>query len=351
MHEEIGEDWVENARMIVDTAGAIVPADGSLARVRAARFKGPGYDRGIMAEAGTLGLFQMRVGTEAGGLGLGLRETCELARVLGRGLLPEPVLPAIMAAALLQENLPGAALTGEQVLTWAWQDAPGRLDWTGGMKDGRPCGRKHTVQGGAGADLFVVVTGAGIALLPRDAVTVEAGDSLDGGKLCSVAFDSAADLLPCAAAQSVIEDATLAHSAYLLGLSERALEITFDYLRIRRQFDRPIGSFQALQHRATEMKVGLELSRAAIFATARRFDTGIDLRSRAQAAARVKLRAAQLAMHVSREAIQMHGAIGITDEADIGLFVRKAMAEANLFGSPRMLRARLAAMLDEGLAA
>lgn len=344
MADALVEEWVENARMIVESARAIVPADGALDRVRKARFDGPGYDRAVMAEAGELGLFLMRVGEEAGGLGLGMRETCELARVLGRGLLPEPVLPAIMAGALLQEHMPEAAMTGDQVITWAWQDAPGALTWQG-------AGRKLAVQGAAGADLFAVVSGDGLALLPRDAVTLNAAETLDGGQLCSISYAAPDAQHPCPAAQSVLEDATLAHSAYLLGLSERALEITLDYLRVRKQFDRPIGSFQSLQHRATEINVSLELSRAAIFATARRFDTGADALTRARGAARVKLRAAELAMHVSREAIQMHGAMGITDEADIGLFVRKAMAEANLFGAPRVLRARLAELLDEGEAA
>ena len=346
MDGSTSEDWVENARMIVDSARAIVPADGSLDRVRGLRFSAPGHDPAVMREAGALGLFLMRVREDAGGLGLGMRETCELARVLGRGLVPEPVLPAIMAGALLQGAMPEAAMTGDMPITWAWQDAPGRLDWTGGAADGRAKGVKHAVQGAMGAAFFAVVTSDGVALLPREAVTVETAETLDGGALCAIRFDTETALLPCPAAQSVIEDATLAHSAYLLGLSERAFEITLDHLRLRRQFDRPIGSFQALQHRATEMKIALELSRAAIQATARRFDTGADAPTRAKGAARVKLRAAELAMQVSREAIQMHGAMGITDEADIGLFVRKAMAEANLFGTPRVLRARLADILD-----
>lgn len=348
MDGTINEDWLENARMIIDSARAIVPADGALGRVRGLRFAGPGYDPAIMAEAGALGLFLMRVSEDAGGLGLGMRETCELARVLGRGLLPEPVLSAIMAGALLQDALPEAAMTGAQVIVTAWQDAPGRLDWQGGAAGGVLSGRKVAVQGASGADLFAVLTGAGVAVLERAAVTVTEAATLDGGQLCTVAFDGiAAPLTPCPAAQSVIEDATLAHAAYLLGLSERALELTLDYLRIRTQFDRPIGSFQALQHRMTEMKIGLELSRAAILATARRFDTGADARTRARGAARCKLRAAELAMQVTREAIQMHGAMGITDEADIGLFARKAMTEANLFGSPRVLRALLAQLIDE----
>ena len=75
-----------------------------------------------------------------------------------------------------------------------------------------------------------------------------------------------------------------------------------------------------------------------------------DAATRAQGAARCKLRAAELAMLVAREAVQMHGAMGITDEADIGLFVRKAMVEANILGSARVHRARLVSLLEEAAA-
>jgi alkylation response protein AidB-like acyl-CoA dehydrogenase len=354
MDGAMNEDWVENARMIVESARAVVPADGTLARVRAARFQGCGFDRAVMAQAAELGWPLMRVAEDAGGLGLGLRETCALMEVLGAGLVPEPVLSTITAAALLQEALPEEAMTGEAVIVTAWQDATGDQGWQGGARDGALHGAKVSVPGAEGADLFAVLTGAGVAIVPRDAqgVTVESVETLDGCRPARVSFDGvAAELLPCPQAEAVLQDARLAHAAYLLGLSGRALEITLDYLRVREQFGRPIGSFQSLQHRATEMKISLELSRAAIFATARRFDAGADPRARAHGAARCKLRASGLAMLVAREAVQMHGAMGITDEADIGLFVRKAMAEANTYGSPREQRATLAGLLAEEHAA
>ncbi|POF32185.1 acyl-CoA dehydrogenase family protein [Roseibium marinum] len=350
MSGAMNEDWQENARMIVDSARAVVPADGNLDRIRKARFHGSGFDRDVMRQAAELGWLLMRVKEDSGGLGLGMRETCALMELLGGGLVPEPVLSSIMAASLLQEALPEAALAGEAVIVTAWQDRTGAQDWRGGSAGGRLLGQKLNVPGAAGADLFAVITGDGIAVVPRDAngLTVAGEETLDGGRTGLLTFNGVeVDFLPCDRVERVLQDARLAHSAYLLGLSERALAITLDYLRVRKQFDRPIGSFQSLQHRATEMKIRLELARAAIYATARRFDTGADDRTCSRDAARCKLRAADLAMLVAREAVQMHGAMGITDEADIGLYVRKAMTEANLFGGPRQQRATLAALLDQ----
>ncbi|OWV41372.1 acyl-CoA dehydrogenase family protein [Mameliella alba] len=350
MDGSMNEDWQENARMIVESARAVVPADGALDRVRKARFDGAGFDRAVMQQAAELGWPLMWIGEEAGGLRLGLRETCALMEVLGRGLVPEPVLSTMMAGALLQEALPESVMTGEAVILTAWQDVTGALDWQGGAKGDLLTGTKINLRGTVEADLFAIVTDAGLAVVPRSAegLTIETAETLDGGTMDRLHMAGvAAEFLPCARIEAVLQDATLAHSAYLLGLADRALEITLDYLRVRKQFDRPIGSFQSLQHRATEMKIQLELTRAAIAATARRFDTGADAATRAAGAARCKLRAAELAMLVAREAVQMHGAMGITDEADIGLFVRKAMTEANLFGSPRLQRRMLATRLDQ----
>jgi alkylation response protein AidB-like acyl-CoA dehydrogenase len=227
----------------------------------------------------------------------------------------------------------------------AWQDDAASLRFEGGAADGRLNGVKIAVPDDA--DFFAVLTGTGVAIVPRDApgVTITAADTLDGGRIATLRLEKvAAELIPCPQAATVIQDAVLMHSAYLLGLSDRAFAITLDYLKVREQFGRPIGSFQALQHRATEIKIRIELLRAAVMATATRLDTGAD---GARDADRCKLRAAETAMLVAREAVQMHGAMGITDEADIGLFVRRAMTDANLFGAPIAVRARLAHTLED----
>lgn len=344
------DDWIENARMIVDSARAIVPADGDLTRVRSLRGKNAGFDRQMMARAGELGLFLMHVPEEAGGLGLGMRETCELMQVLGAGLVPEPIGSTIMAGALLGEAFPEDAATGKIIMVTAWQDHASSLDFDGISGDGALTGDKMAIQGGADADLFAVLTARGVAIIPSDAagLSITTAATLDGGQLATLHLrDLPAGMIPCPQAIAGIQNASLAHSAYLLGLSDQAFRITLDYLKMREQFDRPIGSFQALQHRATEMKIQLELLRASIMATAARFDTGIDADHRARDADRCTLRAAETAMLIARESVQMHGAIGITDEADIGLYVRKAMSVANLFGAPHAVRARLSRTLED----
>ena len=136
-------------------------------------------------------------------------------------------------------------------------------------------------------------------------------------------------------------------AAYLLGTMRRAFAITSEYLGTRTQFDKPIGSFQALQHRMVDLYVQIELTGASVLAAARALEGG-DERIAVLAVSRAKARAADAAMLVGRQGVQLHGGIGYTDEADIGLYLRKAMTLANLYGGSAAHRARFAAATNLG---
>lgn len=341
------EEWVENVRMLTESAGAIVPVDGTLSRVRSMRSVEPGFSRDIWASIVDMGWLGIRVREESGGLGLGLREAVALVKVLGQGLIPEPVMPGWFALSLAEiagfEAELEAVLNGNLVMVPAWQATPAGAEPCEGVEvlNGNLHGVKVAVFGGAGADLFAVTTPEGLALVPRDSqgLTVTIMPMHDGTFQAQLDFDNVAcEMRPCEGARNALQAAMVLHGGYLLGVSERAFEITLDYLRIRRQFDSAIGSFQALQHRATEIKVQLELARAAINAAATMIDLGHDPTRSSLAVLRARARAGSLARLVAREAVQMHGAIGYTDEADIGLFVRKVMTEAGQFAPEYRLR-------------
>ena len=177
----IGFDLLEltdTQQMIVESTRAVVPGDGSLDRVRGLRFAAPGFDRAMMAVVAENGWPLLRVAESDGGLGLGVTEWCTLMRVLGAALVPEPVLSTVLAGALLGAALPDTVLAGETVLVTAWQDRDNGLDWTGGACAEGLTGAKRHVPGVAGADLFAVVTGQGLAVVPRDA-GAEAVESIE----------------------------------------------------------------------------------------------------------------------------------------------------------------------------
>ncbi|HXC22904.1 MAG TPA: acyl-CoA dehydrogenase family protein, partial [Steroidobacteraceae bacterium] len=116
-----------------------------------------------------------------------------------------------------------------------------------------------------------------------------------------------------------------------------AQEITFDYLRIRKQFGKPIGSFQALQHQAVNIYIRTETTRSLLYQVAANNDP---YRIDPALAAAVKAKASEDAMFVVQACIQLHGAIGFTDEHDIGLYLKRALLLSSLFGNAAAQRRR-----------
>ncbi|MCW5693908.1 MAG: acyl-CoA/acyl-ACP dehydrogenase [Pseudolabrys sp.] len=339
------DDAAENVRMIRDSTRAVVGAD--LRRIRARRFQEPGFDPTILATMAEMGWLTLRLKEEAGGLGLGTAEYCALTQELGAALLPEPLIGAALAYRMTNVDLSDAG-----ICIGAWQDQPNSLGWRKLRLPGdRITGSKHFIPNAIGADSFAVATADGVAIVAKDAsgVRVTSEWTQDGCGLGTLEMTGVAPLAVHAAdaVDDALDEAALATASYLFGLSERVFVMTVDYLKTRQQFGQPIGSFQALQHRATDIKIQLELTRASIASAAAVLDAGARPAARAAAVSRAKCRANDTALLASREAIQMHGAIGFTDEYDAGLFVRKAMTLCNQFGSSAVHRRRFAALLKE----
>jgi alkylation response protein AidB-like acyl-CoA dehydrogenase len=344
------EERAESIRMIRDSAGAIVPPD-DLKRIRTLRYREPGFDRDIWRQMCELGWLGLRLDEASGGSGLGMREYCALAEECGAGLVPEPLIACAMVVRVVDGGLRDRLLAGETIIIPAWQERPNSLTAQGDTRlhDGRLSGRKVFVPMAAGADAFLVAADRGLALVARDAagVSLTIDQTQDGGHYGTLTLDSAPAQPIAGDLAEPIEEATLATAAYLLGVTERAFAVTLGYLKTRQQFGRPIGSFQALAHRAADLKIQVALMRASVEAAAATLDSSTQPAVRRAAVSRAKARASDTAMRVTREAIQMHGGIGYTDEYDVGLYLRKAMVLANLFGSAALHRARFAEVAVE----
>ena len=348
------EDRSESLRMIRDSAAGIAPRTGDFKRIRALRFTEPGFDRDVWRQMCDMGWPGLMVSEEHGGSGLGVQEFCALAEELGASLVPEPLIPAAFAAMLLTGDHLGSVLSGERIVLPAWQEKPHSIDVTGtsALNGGRLNGRKMFVPMAAGADSFLVTVNGGLALVDRHAagVHVDSTQAQDGGTYATVTFDGAAAEAIAGDAAEALEVAALAVSAYLMGAMDRVFGMTLEYLKTREQFGRKIGSFQALQHRSADLKIQLSLTQAVVNAAARTLDTSTDARVRRATVSRAKARAAEAASIMTRGCIQLHGGIGYTDAADPGLFLRKMMVLAPMFGSAELHRARYQAAapdLDE----
>jgi alkylation response protein AidB-like acyl-CoA dehydrogenase len=295
-----------------------------------------------------------------------------VARRLAADLFPEPLVPCgVLAARLLAgceedasaELLSGIA-SGELIAGVAFQESAGDLGTERpAMRAEKAAGglvlrgTKRYVVGGAGADGFVVSARRGngtvVVWVPAGApgVRVTHRPLADGRFAAEIALEGveapAEHLLarennaPAALARAV-EEATAIVCAELVGLMDRTLETTLEYLRTRVQFGRAIGSFQALQHRAVDLFVQLQLASATLGDALEALAAQPDEAATAATVSRAKARCSDAAALVTRQAIQMHGAIGFTEDSDVGLYVKRALVLGAWLGNSAHHRRRYA---------
>ncbi len=367
----------DDDRMIADAAAAYCKRDPEYRRVRAVRNATPSFDRAAWREMADMGWLGARISEEHGGMALTFSQIAIILEQVGRSLAPEPlsavgvmaagVLAGSGNAALKAEYLPRLA-AGEWIPTLAWQErgsplASAPADTRVIERAGRMVidGRKTSVAVGEAADAFIVSAlgdgGCALYLVDRDApgLTVTPHPRVDGGTwsdviLNNVPVESSALLAkgPEATAllERVLDETRLAVSAELVGLMSAVQGITVEYLKVRQQFGKPIGSFQALQHRAVDLYIQVEISSAVLEQTAALFDSEADAQRRAQAASQLKARASDAALIVTKGAVQLHGGIAYTDEYHVGLFLKRAMVLASWLGNATVHRTRHGALAD-----
>ncbi len=209
-----------------------------------------------------------------------MAELCVLCEELGAGLVPEPLIPAAMAAGLLPTGHLAPVLSGDRIVIPAWQERANSYAVEGEteLRGGALYGRKMFVPMAAGADAFLVTGRGRLALVARDApgLTVNIERTQDGGNFGTLTMNAAPAEEVAGDAADALDHATLAAAAYLLGVMDRAFGITLDYLKTRQQFGRLIGSFQSLQHRAADLRIQVALARASVGAAAAALDNGRD---------------------------------------------------------------------------
>jgi alkylation response protein AidB-like acyl-CoA dehydrogenase len=371
----------EDQELLAKTAADFVARRSPVARVRELRdAAGPdGFSRALWKEMAELGWVGIPFPEALGGAGLGLADLAVVLEALGRALAPEPFLSTVLLAgqALLRggsevqqrEWIP-AAVAGERVLALAYQEAGSRFDLravtTRAARDGRGFrldGEKIQVLDGHVADALLVsarVAGEardpdGIALfvVRRGAPGLEVvrQTRVDGRnaalvRLRGVAVGEEDAVGAPGAAGALLEDvadrATAGLCAEMLGGTARAFEMTLEHLKSRVQFGVPIGSFQALKHRAADCFIEVELARSASLAATRALDAG-DAEAR-KLVSLAKARCSDAFLHVANEAVQMFGGVGMTDEYDVGFYLKRARAAEMTLGDAAFHRDRWAAL-------
>jgi len=279
-----------------------------------------GHDPALWKVLAELGLPALGVPDDRGGTGGSFVDAAVVLEESGRSLVPAPLLPTLVAGFAADDPSLHEAVAAGAVAAVAVGDATGPLRY---------------VIDGAVAEWLVVADGAGlhVAELGGDAAVAEARPTLDPTRRQATVTLSGAgtrQIGDAAASARAVDLLRVALSVEAIGVARWCLETTVDYLKTRVQFDRPIGSFQALQHRAADLVVRLESAAAtAYYAAWAAADVPDELLVVAPLALAV---CAEAAYEIAAETIQLHGGIGFTWEHDAHLYFKRATATRLLLG-------------------
>jgi alkylation response protein AidB-like acyl-CoA dehydrogenase len=329
-------DFSDDQEQLRDAVRKYVDKGYTFERRRAAE-KAGGFDRAAYTELAELGLTGLYVPEDDGGMGMGPMEGMVVMEELGRGIVLEPLAQALIAGAVIAGYadaatkaawLPGVA-SGEKLVVLAYQERSSRyaLDTIEGKAHQAPGGyvvnaTKSIVAAGDQADAFLVSAKVnsvlGLFLVERESagVSTRGYGTQDGSRAAEVVFKNAPATLITTEGLKALEHAVdigiAATCAEAVGVMDKTMAITAEYMNTRKQFGVVISSFQALRHRAADMKMQLELARSMSYYASLKLNAPAP--ERRAAMARAKYQLGQSMRFIGQQSVQLHGGIGVTDE-------------------------------------
>jgi alkylation response protein AidB-like acyl-CoA dehydrogenase len=344
---------------------------------RARIAKGHGFSRRLWAKMAELGWLGLTLRENDGGYGGGPVDTMVIMEGVGRWLMLEPYLASAVIAPVLLPHLADEdrlahlerVMAGEAIVALADAEPQGRFDLTAIATRAAPCaggyrlsGEKNHALDGYEADWFIIPArcygapgdeaGVSLFLVPRSAagLSVRGLRAMDHRRnaalsLNDVLIDDGALIGPLGEGfdllRRAVDAAIVARLAEALGAMDAAFEQTLVYLKTRQQFGQPIGGFQALQHRMVDMAIACEEARSMTYLAT--LSLGEPLPERRLAIAAAKARVGQTGLYVARQAVQLHGGMGFSDELAIGHYLKRLIMIDLAFGDAAHHRAAYAA--------
>src|SRR3954470_18050229 len=319
-------DLSEDQHQIKRTARELLASRSTWEKVRSAA-EGGRYDDDLFKEVSELGWPGIAISEEHGGQGLGMVELAALLEELGYACAVTPFLGTVLAALVIEH-----AGSSDQRSRWLPSLARGEARGALGTID-------ELVPDAPGADVVVLADSeAGTATLIEGSDAVEEIASIDPTRRYGRVGGGGEPLEGDVAA--ALDRAAVAVAAELVGVSQRALDMTVDYVKERKQFGVPVGSFQAVQHKAAQMLRDTESARSAAYFAAWAADAAAERLP--LAAAMAKAVASESGRSVTGDAIQLHGGIGFAWEADLHWLFKRAQLDSRFLGGAGTHRARIA---------
>lgn len=354
-----------------EAVGDLIAGSGGVAAARRRLEAGPGYDEQAWRLLGAdMGLAGLGIAEDLGGAGGGLAELTVVAEELGRSLLPVPFFSSTVLAGQILSRCPDTSgdvlarlCAGTELAAFAGTDADGcwrperlPVEAKPEASSWRLRGTAEFVLDGASAAHLVVAarTPSGCDLFGVDAesegVRRQALQTLDPTRgQASISFDGAAGTPlttgggGAGAVEAALNVALVVLAAEQVGGAAACLDMAVEYAKIRHQFSRPIGGFQAIKHKLADLLILVEMGRSAID---RALLVELDPARLAEAAAVAQIWSSDAFTTVTTENVHIHGGIGFTWEHDAHLYFRRARADAALLGDATAHRERLATLLS-----
>ncbi|WP_369026989.1 acyl-CoA dehydrogenase family protein [Qipengyuania sp. RANM35] len=348
----------EEQEMLRDMAREWAVNESPVTEFRKVRASGApeAFDRNAWSTMGQMGWTGVIIPEEHGGSDFGFMSAGLVIEELGKTLTASPLLMSTIAATAIvlggndeqkAKWLPRLA-SGEAIATLAVDEGathdPAKIETA--VSGGKISGTKAFVHEAHGADLFVVAAKDGLYLVEKgDGVSLTTRKLTDQRSHADVTFAGAtADKLAGGGdnlLDDVLDRARVLTAAEMLGMAQQVFDVTLDYLKQRVQFNQVLASFQALQHRMADLFADLAQMRSAVEAGLQAVDSGFGV---ARAATIAKAEANRVLHTMSNQGIQLHGGIGMTDEYDVGFYLKRARVLEASFGSTSWLKDRFATL-------
>ena len=352
-------DYSEEQQLLADSVRRLLQKDYEFEARKKIVASAEGYSPKVWATFAEMGLTALPLSPDYGGFGGGAIDLMGVMEAFGEALVVEPLVPTLVGALLVakggsaelkQAVLPAVA-EGRMKLAFAHTEPGSRYSLSAiktKANGSKLEGEKSAVLGAPMADKLVVsAQGGALALIDRADAQVRSLRTLDEMVAGDVSFNSS-KAIPLKGGIELIEEvtdfATALACAEAAGAMKFACDTTLEYLKTRKQFGVPIGTFQALQHRMVDMYVAQEQARSMACLACSKVDSPADARDRARSVSAAKIKIADNCRQISQEAIQLHGGMGMSEELKVSHAFRRLTVLAREFGDADHHLARFAAL-------
>jgi alkylation response protein AidB-like acyl-CoA dehydrogenase len=328
-------DYNEEQQLLADSVRRFLQKDYDFEARKRIVASPQGWSERAWSTLADMGLTALPLSPDYGGFGGGAVDLMSVMEAFGEALVVEPYLPTVLSAQLIAKC--GTSEQKQNILPLVAQ---------GKMRLALATGERGVI-GAPMADKIVFALDQKFFLVEREALQLKPHRTLDDLGAADVRFNAGAAAPMSANAaqlQEVLDFGAALSCAEAVGAMKYACDSTLEYLKTRRQFGVPIGSFQALQHRMVDMFISYEQARSMACLACSKADGAADERDRARAISAAKIKIADSARHISQESVQLHGGMGMSEELKVSHTFRRLTALARRFGDADHHLARFASL-------